>query len=107
MFGSTTSPSSKSMKRRFRTSAVSPRSAVLAAASCINSCQRITSCANGAAPVEAGATTNTALKACADTRAAADGLLDDFEDGDTKVSDFDGRDGYFFTSKDPKGSTIG
>jgi Carbohydrate binding domain (family 11) len=40
------------------------------------------------------------------TQPAGDGLLDDFEDGNTQLAPLGGRDGYFWTTKDPKGSTL-
>jgi hypothetical protein len=55
----------------------------------------------------AGGTVAPAAKACAKgVRIAADGTLDDFEDGDSQVSKIDVRDGYWWKSKDDKGSTI-
>jgi endoglucanase len=45
--------------------------------------------------------------ACANgTRPAADGALDDAEDNDTQLTKVGGRDGYWFASGDPNGSTI-
>jgi hypothetical protein len=46
-------------------------------------------------------------KACAGgTHAVDDGLIDDFEDGDNQLAKIADRDGYWFTSHDPDGSTI-
>ena len=48
------------------------------------------------------------LKMCrAGTRPADDGLLDDFEDGNTQLAVAGGRDGYWYSAHDPKGSTLG
>jgi hypothetical protein len=41
------------------------------------------------------------------TRPAIDGLLDDFEDENTQLSQVAGRDGYWWTKHDEKGSTVG
>jgi hypothetical protein len=46
-------------------------------------------------------------KACSKTHTTDDGLVDDFDDGNTQVAKVEGRDGYWFTSHDDKGSTIG
>jgi hypothetical protein len=46
------------------------------------------------------------VKRCRATRPADDGALDDFEDGNTQLTKSSGRDGYWFSAKDPKGSTI-
>jgi len=37
---------------------------------------------------------------------SADGLIDDFEDGDNQLSKTADRGGYWYTSRDPAGSTI-
>lgn len=39
-------------------------------------------------------------------RPATDGDLDDFEDADEKLSQIGGRSGYWWTKKDPMGSTV-
>jgi hypothetical protein len=50
----------------------------------------------------------TAFKMCrAGTRPAEDGLVDDFEDSNTQVTIEGGRDGYWWSAHDEKGSTIG
>ena len=52
---------------------------------------------------ESGATVElkrTKLEAC------PNGLLDDGEDGDAQIAKIGGRDGYWFTSTDPAGSTV-
>jgi hypothetical protein len=41
------------------------------------------------------------------TRPADDGLIDDFEDENTQMTAIAGRDGYWWTKQDGKGSTIG
>jgi hypothetical protein len=47
------------------------------------------------------------IKTCpAETRAADDGDLDDFEDNDAQLTRISGRDGYWWTKKDDKGSTV-
>ena len=46
------------------------------------------------------------IKRCRATRPADDGALDDFEDGNTQLTKSSGRDGFWFSAKDPKGSTI-
>jgi hypothetical protein len=48
-----------------------------------------------------------AVKVCAaGFRDVDDGLVDDFEDGDSQVTKIADRAGYWFTSKDPNGSSI-
>jgi hypothetical protein len=37
---------------------------------------------------------------------AADGLIDDYEDGNGQMATVGGREGYWYTAKDPNGSTI-
>jgi endoglucanase len=50
--------------------------------------------------------TNAGVRACAGaTRPAEDGDLDDFEDRDSRLTPVSGRDGYWWTKKDPAGST--
>lgn len=39
-------------------------------------------------------------------RPAADGDIDDLEDANTQISKLGGRDGYWWTKKDPNGSTV-
>jgi hypothetical protein len=46
------------------------------------------------------------IKRCRAFRAADDGSLDDFEDGNTQLTKSGGRDGYWFSAKDDKGSSI-
>jgi hypothetical protein len=47
------------------------------------------------------------LNVCrAGIRIADDGAIDDFEDGNNQLSLEGGRDGYWYTAKDTKGSTI-
>ena len=41
------------------------------------------------------------------TRPADDGMIDDFEDENTQINTIAGRDGYWWTKHDDKGSTIG
>jgi hypothetical protein len=41
------------------------------------------------------------------TRPADDGMIDDFEDENTQINTIAGRDGYWWTKHDEKGSTIG
>lgn len=41
------------------------------------------------------------------TRPAIDGLVDDFEDENGQLSQLGGRDGYWWTKNDGKGSTVG
>ena len=43
---------------------------------------------------------------CRATRPAVDGLIDDYEDGNNQLASMGGRDGYWFSAKDEKGSTI-
>ncbi len=78
------------------------------AVGCIDASQRVANC-----PTTPGGATAAAspaaqsVKGCAKgTRPAADGVIDDFEDGNTQVSQVGSRDGYWFSSKDPSGSTI-
>jgi hypothetical protein len=54
-----------------------------------------------------GATADPEVKSCrAGTRPADDGTIDDFEDGNTALANMGGRDGYWYSEKDTKGSTI-
>jgi hypothetical protein len=91
----------------FRASSIS---AVLLAASlscvaCIDASKRLASGGNDvASPQEQAA---ALVKACPKgTQPAADGLIDDLEDNDNKVAKLGGRDGDWFTSVDPNGSTM-
>lgn len=69
---------------------------------CIDASKRLESSAGS--PQESAA---ALAKACPKgTRPAADGLIDDFEDNDNKLNKLGGRDGDWFTAKDPNGSTI-
>jgi endoglucanase len=70
--------------------------AALPAGGCIGVSAKPTAGPGGTAPV----------KRCRATRPADDGALDDFEDGNTQLTKSSGRDGYWFSAKDPKGSTI-
>lgn len=48
------------------------------------------------------------LRVChAGTRPASDGTIDDFEDDNTQLPTEGGRDGFWWTTKDEKGSTLG
>jgi hypothetical protein len=47
-----------------------------------------------------------AVQRCRAFRAADDGSLDDLEDGNNQVTKSSGRDGYWWSAHDPKGSTI-
>jgi endoglucanase len=46
------------------------------------------------------------VQRCRSLRAADDGSLDDLEDGNNQVTKSSGRDGYWWSAHDPKGSTI-
>src|SRR5262245_4481602 len=46
------------------------------------------------------------VKRCRAARPADDGALDDLEDGNQQVTVTGGRDGYWWSAKDPKGSTL-
>jgi endoglucanase len=70
--------------------------ALLPSAGCIGVSAKPAAGPGGTAPV----------KRCRALRAADDGSLDDFEDGNTQLTKASGRDGYWFTAKDPNGSTI-
>jgi hypothetical protein len=77
----------------------------VASASCVDASQRMATCPTGAGDGPAGA---AALKSCSSGgHPSDDGLVDDFEDGDNQLSKVGGRDGYWFTSHDNKGSSIG
>jgi hypothetical protein len=70
---------------------------ILLSAGCIDASKRLT------APGGGGQRT----KACENgIRPSADGAFDDAEDGNTEVTKVGGRDGYWFTSVDPKGSSL-
>jgi hypothetical protein len=63
--------------------------------------------APAATPGTPQAAAGTPPKTCSgETQSAADGALDDFEDGNGQVAAAAGRNGYWFTAKDEKGSTI-
>jgi hypothetical protein len=79
--------------------------AVALASGCVDPSQRMATCPVGPA-VAAGASA-APLTCPRKTGPGAEGLIDDFEDGDSQLSKIDGRDGYWFTSHDDKGSTIG
>jgi hypothetical protein len=77
----------------------------LAVSGCIDSSQRMATCPVDPAHAESAP---AAPSSCpGKIQPATDGVLDDFEDGDSQVTKIDGRDGYWFTSHDDKGSTIG
>jgi hypothetical protein len=68
------------------------------ASSCIDASRQAT------CPVPPG---QVALKSCtAGTRPSEDGIIDDFEDNDTQVTKVGDRNGYWFASPDPNGSSI-
>jgi hypothetical protein len=72
---------------------------VMGASACIGVSQkRSAGTAQGAAP---------ALTCRIGTRPAVDGLIDDFEDENGQLSQIGGRDGYWWTKHDDKGSTVG
>jgi hypothetical protein len=48
----------------------------------------------------------SAVKRCRSVRAADDGALDDLEDNNTQIMTSVGREGYWWSAHDPKGSTI-
>jgi hypothetical protein len=71
---------------------------------CIDASQRTATCPTGPGDTSGA----MALKSCTrGTKPSDDGLIDDFEDGDNQLSKVGGRDGYWFTSHDDKGSAIG
>ena len=77
------------------------------------SCFLVLGAASGCIGVSQNRTSGSAL-AAADvgscrlgTRPADDGLIDDFEDENTQLATVAGRDGYWWTKQDGKGSTIG
>ena len=47
-----------------------------------------------------------AVKRCRAVRPADDGAVDDLEDGNNQITKSSGRDGYWWSAADPKGSTI-
>ncbi len=65
---------------------------------CIDASKRV-----AAPPPEQAPAPNACAKGI---RPAPDGALDDAEDNDTELTKVGGRDGYWFTSADPNGSTI-
>ena len=78
---------------------------VLATFGCIDASQRMATCPVAPGDVAVG---TPPIKTCtAGTVVAQDGVIDDFEDGDNQMSKVAGREGYWFTSHDDKGSTIG
>jgi hypothetical protein len=54
----------------------------------------------------AGPGSPAAIKKCRALRAADDGSLDDLEDGNNQITKSVGRDGYWWSAADPKGSKI-
>jgi len=60
--------------------------------------------AKSAGPAVPGAV--SAVKKCRAVRAADDGAIDDLEDGDNQITKTTGRDGYWWSAADPKGSKI-
>jgi hypothetical protein len=48
----------------------------------------------------------SAVKHCRAVRAADDGALDDLEDNNNQITKTNGRDGYWWSAADPKGSKI-
>ncbi|HEY5374929.1 MAG TPA: hypothetical protein VIK01_14705 [Polyangiaceae bacterium] len=57
------------------------------------------------APTAAGSVVE--IKPCAGgMKPAADGLVDDLEDGNNRVAELAGRGGYWWATKDDKGSVI-
>jgi hypothetical protein len=83
------------------------------AAGCIGVKAGAQDCHTTGAPAAAGAQKaaaqiGAAVKKCPNGyRAAQDGMIDDFEDDNGQLNKLDLRDGYWFKSKDPLGSTIG
>jgi hypothetical protein len=53
----------------------------------------------------AGGVGTAPIKLCRNSKPALDGAIDDFEDGNTQLTRKNGRDGYWWAAKDPKGST--
>jgi hypothetical protein len=91
------------MERHFVFAALGSLASVVAM-SCVDP-SRVATCPTGAGDMGSAP---AVLKACAaGTRPAEDGTIDDFEDGDNQLTKIAGRDGYWFTSHDDKGSTIG
>lgn len=76
----------------------------LAATNCIDASQRMAQCPTGPA---AGGDTGGPVSCAKGTKPSEDGLIDDFEDDDNQLTKVGGRDGYWFLSHDPNGSTIG
>ena len=71
---------------------------------CVDASHGVTQCPTGPSD-QAGA---AAMPTCAHgTKPSDDGLIDDFEGGENQLSKVGGRDGYWFTAHDEKGSTIG
>jgi hypothetical protein len=78
---------------------------------CIGVSQKRAGAASGVAPkaavIDRDALAASGIQTCAgDLRAAEDGDLDDFEDRDSQLTRISGRDGYWWTKKDDKGSTV-
>jgi hypothetical protein len=48
----------------------------------------------------------SAVKHCRALRVADDGAIDDLEDNDNQITKTNGREGYWWSAHDPKGSTI-
>jgi len=48
----------------------------------------------------------SAVKRCRNVRPADDGAIDDLEDGNNQITKSTGRDGYWWSAADPKGSKI-
>ncbi len=65
-------------------------------------------CNIGVSPKHAATVPGSAagVKRCRALRPADDGALDDLEDGNQQLSVTSGRDGYWWSAKDPKGSTL-
>lgn len=85
--------------------------ATVAAAGCIGVSRprvRASSTATaGSPPISETVLARSGVKVCAGgvTRPADDGDLDDFEDRNNQLTPLSGRDGYWWTKKDDKGST--
>ena len=60
----------------------------------------------GQAAAGVGPGAPAAVKRCRAVRPADDGALDDFEDGNNQITKSSGRDGYWWSAADPKGSKI-
>ncbi len=62
--------------------------------------------ATGCITSRTGAYLNADEAAAEKLGSCPDGLIEDMNDGDTQIIKIDGRSGYWFTFKDPEGSTI-